>query len=76
MIALSFLAGIIVGAACILFLAAWLGRSKPQQAKEAGGILCAGLGDVTMEASNAYLLKQILSEIDKTSLYEIKTRVH
>jgi hypothetical protein len=76
MSALIFIAGILVGAGCILLWAVILG-AKAKRAKQAsGGFHCATLGDAGIETSDAYLLKQILSEVDKHSLYEIRPRIN
>jgi hypothetical protein len=72
---LGFLAGIVVGAGAVLLWAFHLGRLPKPQQRENAGIHCATLGDASIETTNAYLLKQILSEVDKHSLYEIKPRI-
>jgi hypothetical protein len=76
MLIFGILIGLIVGAAIILAWAFILGQQpKPKQSDNAG-FHYAGLGDVSMETSNAFMLKKILEEVDKNSLYEVRPRIN
>jgi gas vesicle protein len=68
--------GLIVGAGAVLLWALHLGtKAKAQQAQNT--INVASLGDVGVEtAANAFMLKKILEEVDKSSLYEIRARIN
>jgi hypothetical protein len=72
--AMAFFLGIVVGGAIVILAALYAAAKpapKPQHVPTA-----IGLGDVSIEAHDAYLLKQILTEVDKHTLYEIRLRGH
>ena len=77
MIFVGILIGLILGAGAVLLWAFVLGQRKQETQQQGNaGFHYTTLGSTDIETTNAYLLKPILSEIDKNSLYEIKPRIN
>jgi hypothetical protein len=69
---LSFVTGI----AATLIFAMWFStRPKTTAPKPQNECNVAALGGTSVEAYDAYLLKRILAEVDKQTLYEIRPRI-
>jgi hypothetical protein len=72
---IEFIGGILVGAFGLAVLALhFSNKAKKPEAKPEPQIHCATLGDTSVEAYDAYLLKRSLTEVDEQTLYEIRPR--